>query len=251
MLKPFNLLPLALKPLDASLLESLFDEMPDVAFFIKDSNGRYVAVNASLVERHGLQSKSQVLGKRPCDICPGDFGQIPSQQDEMVLRTGLPIHDHLELQWHTPNQPCWCLTTKLPILGDAGSVTGIIGISRDIRAPIKAQEIPAVLVNVLEHFERHLADPITPMMLAKSAGLSSLRFARLMKRLFGLTPSQYIAKHRITAASVLLMETNHSVSEIAQTCGYYDHSAFTRAFRKLTGISPTSFRDETRRMRRT
>ena len=240
---PFNLLPPALQTLDVFLLETLFDEMPDVAFFVKDREGRYLTVNTSLVERHGLKNKSQVMGKRPCDISTGDFGRIPSQQDEWVLRTARPLHDHLEMQWQTPNQPCWCLTTKLPILDKEGKVSGLIGISRDIRAPIKAQQIPAALVSVLEHFERHLADPVTPTTLAKSTGMSPLRFSRLMKRFFGITPSQYIAKHRITAASVLLLETNQSVSDIALACGYYDHSAFTRAFRKFTGIAPTAYRE--------
>ena len=48
-----------------------------------------------------------------------------------------------------------------------------------------------------------------------------------MKRLFGLTPSQFIAKGRITAASRLLQETDQSVADIAPACGFYDHSAFT------------------------
>jgi len=58
--------------MDASVLERLFDQAPDAAFFFKDAAGRYVAVNALLVERHGLRHKSQVPGKRPCDICPGE-----------------------------------------------------------------------------------------------------------------------------------------------------------------------------------
>ena len=36
---------------DVSILESLFDQVPDVAFFVKDTEGRYTAVNDSLVER--------------------------------------------------------------------------------------------------------------------------------------------------------------------------------------------------------
>ena len=71
-------IPATPRPVDVSVLEKLFDQAPDVAFFIKDTSGRYVAVNASLVERHGLRHKSQVLGKRPCDICPGEFGRTPS-----------------------------------------------------------------------------------------------------------------------------------------------------------------------------
>ncbi len=63
-----------------------------------------------------------------------------------------------------------------------------------------------------------------------------------MRRLFGLTPSQFIAKTRIAAASRLLRETDQSVADIALACGFYDHSAFTRTFRAMTGVTPTQFR---------
>ena len=42
---------------DVDLVEWLFDRSPDVAFFVNDALGRYVAVNQSLLARHGLQSK--------------------------------------------------------------------------------------------------------------------------------------------------------------------------------------------------
>ena len=45
---------------DVAVLENLFDQVPDVAFFVKDTAGRYTAVNASLVARHGLREKSAV-----------------------------------------------------------------------------------------------------------------------------------------------------------------------------------------------
>ena len=60
---------------DIALLERRFDRSPDVAFFVKDAAGGYVAVNESLVARHGLKSRSQVIGKCPRDICHGDFGR--------------------------------------------------------------------------------------------------------------------------------------------------------------------------------
>ena len=231
-------------PVDASALEKLFDQAPDVAFFIKDTTGRYLTVNTSLVERHGLRHKSQVLGKRPCDICPGDFGRIPSAQDAAVLRTGRPILDHLELHWYAPHKPGWCLTTKLPMRDASGSIIGLIGISRDVRAPIETRDIPVEFAAALDLFENNVAAPITPSALARRARLTPSRFARLMKRFFGLTPSQFIAKTRIAAASRLLRETDHSVADIALACGFYDHSAFTRTFRAMTGVTPTQFRGE-------
>ena len=43
---------------EVALLERLFDRSPDVAFFVKDAAGRYVAVNESLVARFEEQVAS-------------------------------------------------------------------------------------------------------------------------------------------------------------------------------------------------
>jgi AraC-like DNA-binding protein len=229
---------------EIGLLEKLFDRSPEVAFFVKDGTGRYVAVNESLVARHGLKHKSQVIGKCPQDICPGDFGRIPTEQDHKVLHTGTPLVDHLEMQWHRPNDPVWCLTTKLPIVDDSGSVVGIIGFSRDIRAAVQPHEIPKNFALALAEFEQTLAPEVTPAWLARRSQLTSQRLARLTKRLFGLTPNQFITKSRIAAASRMLREPAPSIAEIAQACGFGDHSAFTRAFRSATGMTPSEFRSQ-------
>ena len=227
---------------DMRLLEQLFDHMADTAFFIKDTAGRYLAVNESLVERHGLRSKSQLLGRRPCDVCPGDFGRIPAEQDAFVICTGRPIIERLELQWYLPQKPVWCLTTKLPLHDRAGGVSGIIGISKDVRLPIPTKEIPEGVAAALRRLETGYADPLTPAELAGIAGLPAARFARLTKRIYGVSPLQLITKTRIAAASRLLRETDRNVAEIALECGFYDHSAFTRAFRAVTSVTPTQFR---------
>lgn len=229
---------------EVALLERLFDLSPDAAFFVKDAAGRYVAVNESLVQRHGLKSKSQVIGKCPRDICPGDFGRIPTEQDERVLRTGRPLVDHLEMQWHLPNDPVWCLTTKLPMLDSNGAVVGLIGFSRDIRVPVEPHEIPKDFALALEEFEQSLSSDVTPAWLASRSQVSPQRLARLTKRLYGLTPSQFITKSRIAAASRMLRDPAQSVAEIAHACGFYDHSAFTRAFRSATGMTPSEFRSQ-------
>lgn len=235
---------LAVSQVEIGLLERLFDRSPDVAFFVKDAAGRYVAVNESLVARHGLKSKSQVLGKCPYEICPGDFGRIPTEQDEKVLRTGRPLVDHLEMQWHRPHDPVWCLTTKLPILDATGTIVGLIGFSRDIRVQVHPHEIPADFADALAEFEQYLSPEVTPAWLARNSNLPPQRLARLIKRLFGLTPIQFITKSRIAAASRMLRDPEPSVAEIALACGFNDHSAFTRAFRSATGMTPSAFRGQ-------
>jgi PAS domain S-box-containing protein len=231
----------------AGVLAELFDHAPDLAFFVKDSAGRYVAVNASLIKRHGYRHKSQVLGRRPSDICPGDFGRLPAEQDAQVLRTGKPLIDHLERQWYLPRKPVWCLTTKLPLRDAAGKVIGLVGISRDVRAPVDPRNIPVELAAALESFEKNLAESVTPASLARRAGLTPPRLARLIHRFFDLTPSQFLTQTRLAAAARLLCETSLGVSEIAHQCGFYDHSAFSRAFHSAMGVTPSAYREAMRK----
>jgi len=232
---------------EARLVEQIADLMHDTAFFIKDAAGRYVVVNLSLVERHGLKDKSQMVGQRPCDVCPGDYGSIPTEQDAAVLRTGRPIIERLELFWRRPNLPVWGLTSKLPIRDAHGRVCGIIGISKDLTALVSREEVPLTVAQALRYLETSFDQPMSPSSLAQRAGMRPARFARVIKRIHGISPMQLITKTRITAGSRLLVETDASVAEIALECGFSDHSAFTRAFRAVTGCSPSQHRSLNRK----
>ncbi len=227
---------------DARLLEQVADLMHDTAFFIKDAAGRYLVVNQSLVERHGLRDKGEMLGRRPCDVCPGEYGRIPTEQDAQVLRTGRPIIERLEMFWRRPHEPVWGLTSKLPIRDELGRVTGLIGISKDLTALMSREEVPPDVALALRELESSYDEPLSPSGLAKRAGMSPARFARIVKRVHGISPMQLITKTRITAGARLLRETDTPIAEIALECGFADHSAFTRALRGLTSMSPSEHR---------
>ena len=232
--------------LNTGVLETLFDEASDVAFFIKDSEGRYLVVNRSLAERHGFSDRELLLGKTPDEVCPGPFGEVPSEQDARVLKSGRPMVNHLEMQWLRPHHPCWCLTTKLPLRDAAGKTLGLVGFSRDLREPVPMADVPADLALALDAFERDFGEPASTSLLARRAGMSAARFARVMKRIFGVTPTQYISRTRIDAASRMLRTSDGSIAEIAHACGFGDHSAFTRAFRTAMGLTPTQYREQAR-----
>jgi PAS domain S-box-containing protein len=224
------------------MVEQLFDHVPETAFFLKDSEGRYLAVNQSLVERCGMQEKVQLIGRKVHEVFPKELAELYASQDQAVLRTGRPIIDHLELHWYASRKPGWCLTTKLPMYNGHGAVVGIAGISRDLRAPGDSETIPAKLASTLEYLESHYHEAVTPGSLARRAGLPPVRFARLIKRIFRLTPNQLITQTRLAAAARLLTETSESVADVACACGFYDHSALTRAFRSATNLTPSKFR---------
>lgn len=227
-------------------MAALFDHLPDTAFFAKDLGGRYVFVNRSLAERVGLREPSELVGRRVNDFFPATLAARYAEQDAVVVRTGRPILDRLELHWYPRRRPGWCLTTKLPWRDEVGAVVGLVGISRDLRAPGDREIIPASLAETLAFLEEHYDEPVSPASLASRAGLSAVRFARLIKRIFRITPSQLIAQTRLAAASRLLEDGDRPVAEVALACGFYDHSAFTRAFKSATGETPTGFRARVR-----
>ncbi len=229
--------------LPASAIEAIFDALTDAACFIKDSSGRYQSVNQSLVERCGLKHKAEMQGRTVRDLFPVDLAARYESQDREVLQHGRSLHNKLELHWLKPGRTVWCLTTKLPWRDAGGRIVGLIGISRDLMEPGDAKGIPSGVAKALDYLDKHFADDrISPAQLARIAGMNQGRFARLVKRIFQITPGQKITQARLNAAAQLLQERDDTVAEIAVACGFCDHSAFTRAFRAATGMTPTQFR---------
>jgi AraC family transcriptional regulator len=60
----------------------------------------------------------------------------------------------------------------------------------------------------------------------------------LFRRALGVPPHQYVLQERITEARRLLAAGQMTLSEIATHLGFSDQSHFSRAFRKVTGMTP-------------
>jgi AraC-like DNA-binding protein len=78
--------------------------------------------------------------------------------------------------------------------------------------------------------------------LAKQAGLSRSVLAERFADLVGLPPMHYLAKWRMQIASELLTGSNANVASIAAEVGYESEAAFSRAFKKMIGVAPSSWR---------
>lgn len=222
-------------------IEPLFDAMPEVVFFIKDAATRYALVNQTLVQRLGVRHKQNLLGMTAEQVFPANFGPSYTAQDRRVLKDGSQLDDQLELHLYYGNQPVWCLTHKLALRNPAGEIIGLAGISRDVQLPQSSHPAYPKLAAVDAHIREHFARPISLAELTALAGLSVAQLERHCKRIFQLTPRQMIHKARLGEASRLLQQ-DVPITEIALRCGYTDHSAFSRQFRALTGLSPSQFR---------
>jgi AraC family transcriptional regulator len=95
---------------------------------------------------------------------------------------------------------------------------------------------------VVAYIEDHLAEPISLATLAQLAGLSPYHFSRAFKQSFGVPPHRFHTGQRIECAKTLLTKPAHSVTEIGLTVGFSEASSFTAAFRRETGLTPSSYR---------
>ena len=224
------------------LTEALFDALPDVVFFIKDSSGRYQAVNQTFADRCAGGDKTLVIGKRPEQVFPVQLAASYARQDEMVLRSGKPVRHVLELHIYPGGVAGWCLTTKYPIKNGRGVVIGVAGISRDVNAPGERAAGFAELAEALGYMQRHFAEGLRIEDWAKRAGLSLYQFEQRVQKLFQMSPLQLIHKLRLDEATRLLRDTDQTLAEIAINTGWCDQSAFTRHFSRYAGMSPGKYR---------
>lgn len=223
-----------------ALAESLFDALPDVVFFIKDSAGRYLQVNQTLVRRSGRKHKDELIGRTSSELFRPPFGALWLAQDRTVLDGGGDIVDQLELHLYPDRDPGWCLTRKLAIHED-GAIVGLCGISRDLAMADKKnpayRKVAACARLIAEQYDRTLS----MRELAGVAGMSVAQLERYFLRIYALTPRQMIIKTRLDAAARLLGGSD-GIAHIALACGYADHSAFSRQFKASTGVTPAQFR---------
>lgn len=220
----------------------LFDQVPDTVFFLKDLQGRYTAVNQTLVGRCGFEHKAELIGKTVEQVFPLPLGSGFSQQDQRILQGGPAIHGQLELHLYVNRRPGWCLTWKVAISDPQGRIVGLAGLSRDIQPPAGSAQETAAVSRVIEHVAQHLDAPLPLEELAALAGLSVFQLDQRIRGLFGVTAGQYVIRARIERACDLLRHTGDPISEIALACGYADQASFTRQFRKSVGLTPSAYR---------
>jgi AraC family transcriptional regulator len=92
------------------------------------------------------------------------------------------------------------------------------------------------------HVDANLGGKIVIKDLAASLGMSVGHFCRAFKRTFGMPARIWIRHRRIELAQGLMLTTGASLSEIALSCGMSDQSHFTRSFRRISGETPSSWR---------
>lgn len=231
----------------APALLALLGETSDVMFCAKGTDGRYVAVNDAFARRAGQRSRRAVVGRTARELFVPALAERYEEQDAAVLRTGEPLRHALELIRRVGGAPGWFLTTKLPVRAEDGGVLGLVSISQDLREADDDDPALAGLARVVELVHARLAEALRTSDLAAAAGCSPSALERRVRRVFGLSPHQFVLQARIDRATELLVGTDAPLADVAAACGFYDQPSFTRQFARLAGETPGQFRRHARR----
>ncbi|MXM63851.1 helix-turn-helix domain-containing protein [Streptomyces sp. HUCO-GS316] len=96
---------------------------------------------------------------------------------------------------------------------------------------------------VLVLMHQQAGHPWTVAALGAQVGMSRASFAARFKELVGLPPLVYLQRWRILAAGRELRATERTVASVAGRWGYASETAFSAAFKRVTGVSPAQYRN--------
>jgi len=99
------------------------------------------------------------------------------------------------------------------------------------------------LESAINLIEQNLAQPPSVDMIAQRVGVSRRQLERIFREELGMSPWKYSLGRRLRQAHMLLTQTEHSITGIAQECGFADASHFSRHVRSTFGASPQTVRN--------
>jgi AraC family transcriptional regulator len=105
-------------------------------------------------------------------------------------------------------------------------------------------------VRARELCHEQFAQSISLAGVAHSVGVHPAHLARMFRRHYQCTVGEYIRRLRLDHAARELTRSDRPVVDIASASGFYDQSHFTHAFKLHTGLTPTGYRSETKKMQR-
>lgn len=103
------------------------------------------------------------------------------------------------------------------------------------------------ITRTVKYINQNYSLPITLDDICKKANMSKYYFCRKFKDTVGVTPMQYLLNTRLASTKVFLADSNKSISEISEQCGFSSVSYFCQIFKKYNDISPSEYRKASRR----
>jgi AraC-like DNA-binding protein/ligand-binding sensor protein len=102
---------------------------------------------------------------------------------------------------------------------------------------------PLAVNKARSYIAEHLGDALSLTEVARAANTSAFYFCKIFKAAVGVTFTDYVSRTRVEKTKQALLDPNMRVSEAAYAAGFQSLSQFNRVFRRITGESPSAYRD--------
>lgn len=114
----------------------------------------------------------------------------------------------------------------------------------ELAAETKVGKNKALVEKICRYIEEHYYEDLSWEDAASMIGFSPFYFSKLMKEYCNMSYVDYVSLVRVNKAKELFDTTDVTVAEVALQVGYADPNYFTRVFKKLTGQTPSRYRDK-------
>ena len=109
-------------------------------------------------------------------------------------------------------------------------------------APLRPARPPRWLAQVNDLLHERFSESLTLKTIADSVAVHPVHLVRSFRRFYDSTIGEYLRRLRIEFASQQLASTDTPLATIALASGFADQSHFTRTFKRLTGVTPATYR---------
>lgn len=102
--------------------------------------------------------------------------------------------------------------------------------------------LPIWLSELFVYIDLHLDKELQLNHLAKQAAVSPPHLSRVFKKYTGMNLTNYVNAKKMMRAKDLLLDTQHTISEVAELCGFGSLTHFHRTFKHATNMTPMQFK---------
>lgn len=144
-------------------LRKVIDALPARVFW-KDTDLSYLGCNMAFARDAGVESPDMLIGKNDYDMGWKEQADLYRNDDRAVMESGTPRINFEEPQDRPDGSKGWLRTSKIPLYGSDGTITGVLGVYEDITERKMAEaEREQLQRRVIEAQQQALADLSTPI----------------------------------------------------------------------------------------
>ena len=125
----------------------------------------------------------------------------------------------------------------------ASYIAAVYGKDAESRLTRKEEDDDEIIQKMIRYIDEHTEEQVRLEDIASLVNLSPSYAAIYFRKKTGTTLREFMLQRKMEDARKKLLERDASVTDIAYNLGYHDYRSFSRAFKNITGITPSEFQE--------